>query len=414
MKGSSAGQVLPGTAACIGRDIAAFVPHEPLDLDYVRLALTGLSPVWRRAARGHIPGIRREDVLSAEVSVPPFDDQPVIAREALRLLASLDESRSDLERALVESVSEREALFTHVLRGSHPDEGRRLISVGNDSGSPLLSEIAELKTGHTPSRSNSAYWNGGIPWLGIADARDNDGEVVTQTARTVTEEGIVNSSAVVLPVGTVSLSRTASIGYVVQLGLPMCTSQDFANWVCGDSLDPDWLQLVLVHARPFLRSLGQGTTIRTIYMRDLRRLRIDAPSREEQRRQVVELKSKVRKLDQAASVTRDALGAIEPARRQVIANAMGGQMSARIAFDSGALRPVALDLPERIGVELGKPKSLLEVVSENASGVSPETAFNDAGFDASRAHLFFDTLAKLIDEGLVSYDHARERIVAVR
>ncbi|MCR2810649.1 MULTISPECIES: restriction endonuclease subunit S [unclassified Microbacterium] len=390
------------------------MPHEPLDLDYVRLALTGLSPVWRRAARGHIPGIRREDVLSAEVSVPPFDEQPEIARAAFRLLASLDESQSDLEQALVESVSEREALFTRVLRGSRPDESRTLISVGNDSDSPLLSEIAELKTGHTPSRSNSAYWNGGIPWLGIADARDNDGEIVTETARTVTEEGIANSSAVVLPVGTVSLSRTASIGYVVQLGLPMCTSQDFANWVCGDDLDPDWLQLVLVHARPFLQTLGQGATIRTIYMRELRRLRIDAPSWEEQQQQALELKSKLRKLDQAASVTRDALGAIGPARRRVIANAIEGQTSAQIAFDPGTLRPVALNLPERIGAELGKPKSLLEVVRENASGVSPETAFNDAGFDASRAHLFFDRLAQLIDEGVVAYDHSQERIVAVR
>jgi len=49
-----------------------------------------------------------------------------------------------------------------------------------------------------------------------------------------------------LPKGTVCLSRTASVGYVLQMGKPMTTSQDFVNWVCSDALNPEFLMFAIM------------------------------------------------------------------------------------------------------------------------------------------------------------------------
>jgi type I restriction enzyme S subunit len=62
----------------------------------------------------------------------------------------------------------------------------------------------------------------------------------------------------------------------------MSTSQDFANWVCGDALDPDFLMHALIRSRAELRAIATGATHKTIYMPALNSFHICLPSREAQ------------------------------------------------------------------------------------------------------------------------------------
>ena len=109
-----------------------------------------------------------------------------------------------------------------------------------------LTEVARLETGHTPSRKKPEYWEGDIPWIGIKDARHNHGKVISETFQTVSQLGLDNSASRLLPAKTVCLSRTASVGYVVVMGKPMATSQDFVNWVCSDAIDPEFLMYLFI------------------------------------------------------------------------------------------------------------------------------------------------------------------------
>ena len=90
-----------------------------------------------------------------------------------------------------------------------------------------LTNIAELRTGHTPSRREPDYWDGDIPWIGILDAKDNYGKVIIDTQQHITLAGLENSPAEILPVGTLCLSRTASLGYVVVLVRPWPRAKTF-------------------------------------------------------------------------------------------------------------------------------------------------------------------------------------------
>ena len=147
----------------------------------------------------------------------------------------------------------------------------------------LLSEVARLETGHTPSRRHPEYWDGDIPWIGIRDATSNHGRTINATIQTVTQLGIDNSSARILPAGTVCLSRTASVGYVVIMGRPMATSQDFVNWVCGPELDPVYLKYVFQADRDALLRFANGSTHQTIYFPEVKAFHALLPSLEEQR-----------------------------------------------------------------------------------------------------------------------------------
>jgi hypothetical protein len=145
--------------------------------------------------------------------------------------------------------------------------GDYALSVGMPS-SPLpddwrwtrLTDVARLETGHTPSRKHPEYWGGDIPWIGIRDATANHGGTLYWTNQSTNELGIANSSARVLPENTVCLSRTASVGYVVVMGRPMATSQDFVNWVCSSALDFRYLKYVLLAERESFLRFASGTT----------------------------------------------------------------------------------------------------------------------------------------------------------
>lgn len=167
--------------------------------------------------------------------------------------------------------------------------GACAISVG-DSGAPLppgwkrhlLSDLARMESGHTPSRRQPEYWGGNIPWIGIRDATGNHGHTIHETNENTNELGIANSASRVLPKDTVCLSRTASVGYVVVMGREMATSQDFANWICGPDLDYRYLKYALIAEGDALLNFASGSVHQTIYFPELKSFYIAAPHKSEQ------------------------------------------------------------------------------------------------------------------------------------
>lgn len=184
-----------------------------------------------------------------------------------------------------------------------------------------LSDVADLESGHTPSRTRPDWWGGDISWVSLTEIRALDGRWVDETQIKINAAGIENSSARVLPRGTVCFSRTASVGFVTIMGRPMATSQDFANWVCGDDLDPEFLMYALIRARKELRAMATGATHKTIYMPALQSFHICLPDRPAQVRIVAQLKSRLAAVEQADRAARVQLEEIERLPARLLAQA---------------------------------------------------------------------------------------------
>jgi type I restriction enzyme S subunit len=146
-------------------------------------------------------------------------------------------------------------------------------------------DLARLESGHTPSRRHPEWWGGAVPWLALPDIRKLHGKHAYETIEYTNDAGLANSAARLLPVGAVCLCRDASIGFVTILGRPMATSQHFANWICDpEKLDPEFLLYSLMASHNYLRDLGSGSVIKTIYMQTIESFQICAPEIGEQRR----------------------------------------------------------------------------------------------------------------------------------
>jgi type I restriction enzyme S subunit len=144
----------------------------------------------------------------------------------------------------------------------------------------------------------------------LPDIRALDGQVAQDTSEHINDLGIANSAAVLLPAGTVCLSRTASVGFVTIMGRQMSTSQDFVNWVCGPDLDPSFLMYLLLANRQPIRSLGSGAVHHTIYFPTVESFSVCIPPVAEQQRVAAALAQQLVAAENARRVAEDQLGLV--------------------------------------------------------------------------------------------------------
>lgn len=98
----------------------------------------------------------------------------------------------------------------------------------------ILSELAEVEGGGTPSTVNPQYWDGDIDWYTPAEIGES--VFVSQSKRKITVMGLEKSSAKILPIGTVLFTSRAGIGKTAILAREGCTNQGFQSIVPKEDL----------------------------------------------------------------------------------------------------------------------------------------------------------------------------------
>lgn len=315
-------------------------PRAGVDARYIYYFVS--SQTFRKEASGHMTGavgLRRVPSAFLEDSViplPHIDEQRRVVAELEKQFSRLDEAVVNLKRVkanlkrykasvlkdaveghlvpteaelarregrsfesakvLIEKTSAPPRPNRYASRSGDVILGHNALAVGFPSVDlpegwawTKLVEIARMESGHTPSRGHPEWWKGDVPWIGIADARDHHERVILDTIQHTNDEGLANSAARLLPVGTVCVSRTASVGYVVVMGKPMATSQDFVNWVPTDAVTSDWLRVIFTVDREALYKFGKGSVHKTIYFPEWLSVAVALPPLTEQRRIVNEV-----------------------------------------------------------------------------------------------------------------------------
>ena len=103
--------------------------------------------------------------------------------------------------------------------------------------------ILEIINGGTPDTGNPTYWDGNILWATLVDLTD---KYIENTERHITDEGLQNSNATLIPKNAVVWSSRATIGRTAITKVPLTTNQGFKSFVCNSSeLDYEYLYYLL-------------------------------------------------------------------------------------------------------------------------------------------------------------------------
>ena len=321
--------------------LALLRPGKHLSARFLRHAVGSpeiLSQVEAQMAGAALRRITLDKIVDLAIPVPALlDQQQRIANFLDEQTARIDALIAEKERLVAQlEIASYELLHAAVTKGLRQSaivsSGRQWIgSIPSHWTAPFIRFVAKLESGHTPSRQHPEYWvNCDIPWFSLADVwqiRDGRLEVVSETAEMVSELGIKNSSARLLPAGTVMVSRTASVGFSAIMGVPMATTQDFVNWICGPRVIPEYLLYVFRVMRTEFERLKFGSTHSTIYMPDVAKFSMPLPPVAEQREIVAFARKRKQSMDALANLAQAEAIRLREYRSSLISAAVTGQLN---------------------------------------------------------------------------------------
>ncbi|BBO19385.1 MAG: restriction endonuclease subunit S [Rhodocyclaceae bacterium] len=147
-----------------------------------------------------------------------------------------------------------------------------------------IDAVCDVVNGGTPKTGTAEYWDGPHQWITPAEMGKRATPFIELTERALTDAGLQNSSARLLPAQSVILSTRAPIGYLVINTVPMATNQGCKGLVPRAGLDCKFLYYYLTSIVPLLNDLGTGATFKELSGGKLKEVPIPVPSFPEQHR----------------------------------------------------------------------------------------------------------------------------------
>ena len=141
-----------------------------------------------------------------------------------------------------------------------------------------IGELTDIVNGGTPSTAIAEYWNGGINWCTPSDITKKKTKYLSNTEKTITEKGLSESSASLLPIGTILLCSRATIGEMSIAASEMATNQGFKNLICKKDVDNEFLYYALFPLRNKMLELAIGTTFLEISKSALQSIEVIIPA----------------------------------------------------------------------------------------------------------------------------------------
>ena len=156
-----------------------------------------------------------------------------------------------------------------------------------------LGDIGEIVSGGTPKTSVKEYWNGNISWLTPKDFSNKNYKYWNKGERNITKEGVKNSSAKLLPKGTVLFTSRAPIGYVGISDTNLCTNQGFKNIIVNEENSNEFIYYLLKFITPQIINIAGGSTFKEISATALRDFEVYIPKSKKYQKKIAKILSDI-------------------------------------------------------------------------------------------------------------------------
>lgn len=144
-----------------------------------------------------------------------------------------------------------------------------------------IHEIGAVSSGGTPDTNNDEFWNGNINWCTPTDITRLQTRYLGNTIKKITEKGLKNSSAKILPVNSIIVCTRATIGKAAINLFPMSTNQGFKN-IVPKNVNTEFLYYKIISAENGLLKIASGSTFLEVSKTDFDNFQISIPPLPEQ------------------------------------------------------------------------------------------------------------------------------------
>lgn len=189
----------------------------------------------------------------AEMPIPFFSNGTM--QRIVSLLRGID-AKIENNRAINENLEQQaQALYQELF----------VVNASSEWRSGTISDLGTVVGGSTPSKSKPEYYTEhGIAWITPKDLSVNKSKFVARGENDITEFGLKNSSASILPEGTVLFSSRAPIGYIAIAAGEVTTNQGFKSVVPNPEIGTPFVYHFLKANLPIIEGMASGSTFKEV------------------------------------------------------------------------------------------------------------------------------------------------------
>lgn len=214
-----------------------------------------------------------------------------------------------------------------------------------------VAELGKVVSGGTPSTKEASYWGGDIAWISPSDLTGYTDKFIGRGAKSITASGLQNSSATVMPAGSIHFSSRAPIGYTVISSRSMTTNQGFKSLVPADGIFNQYIYYYFKSAKQLAESVATGTTFKEISGSAFSKMPVPLPPTAEQHRIVAKIEELFSELDQGVASLKTAREQLKVYRQSLLKNAFEGKLTAAWRAAHADQLETAAALQQRIARE---------------------------------------------------------------
>lgn len=242
--------------------------HSPFLYHYL-MSESFQRTLYDNASGSTAQGIKRKVFETLATISPPLEEQEAIASA----LGDADALIELLDQLITKKRQIKQGAMQELLTGK-----RRLPGFSGEWEVKRLADLADIRSGGTPSTAQPQFWDGGVKWCTPTDITALDGfKYLSNTARTISAEGLKASSAEIIPKHSIVMTSRATIGECAINTVPMTTNQGFKNFVPFDSVDTEFLYYLLTTQRAGFIGLCSGSTFLEIGKTQLSGYQVQVP-----------------------------------------------------------------------------------------------------------------------------------------
>ncbi len=215
------------------------------------------SELLGRATGTTVIGLRQPELLKCLVILPDINEQNIIAK----ILSSIDD-KIELNNAINDNLEQQaQAIFKSWFVDFEPFGG----VMPSDWEISTVSYLGNVVGGSTPSKTKEEYYTtSGIPWITPKDLSIDKSKFISKGSIDITEFGLKNSSASIMPKGTVLFSSRAPIGYIAIAKNNVTTNQGFKSIVPFENIGTAYTYFFLKHNIETVESMASGSTFKEV------------------------------------------------------------------------------------------------------------------------------------------------------
>lgn len=260
-----------------------------------------------------------------EIYIPNLVEQKAITDK-------LDDSFAKIENAITNLINAKENLKLYkqsVLKSAF--NGDLLPNTSPTHWEvKKLKDIGKISSGGTPSTSNDNNFGGNIAWITPADLTGYKDKFISKGKRNLSEEGLKNSSAKILPKGTILFSSRAPIGYVAIAQNEISTNQGFKNLTPNESVISEYVYYYLLGAKNLAEQSASGTTFKEISATAFSNLPIPLPPLSEQNLIVAEIDKRFEVVDKTLNLIDKSIQNAKNLKQSILKKAFSGELRSEI------------------------------------------------------------------------------------